>query len=149
MVYVGGTGASFGSSDEAIAHVIAPNAKVGVGLGATDDGAICGRDLKGRLAGQPELHRHRRSVRDAARSPGTPPRHATIQDYLFGSDITGVTTCPASPATLPSGAGCVAATNTAGNVGYCHLTTASSKVHAALLVVNSTGDVTSTLEAAK
>ena len=74
---------------------------------------------------------------------------AAIQDYSTGSDITGLTTCPVSPATLPAGTGCVAATNTAGNVGYCHFTTATSKVHAARLVVNSTGDVTSTLEAAK
>jgi hypothetical protein len=74
---------------------------------------------------------------------------AAVQDFNVGSDITVVTTCPVSPATLPAGTGCVAATNTAGNLGYCHFTTASSKVHAALLVVNSTGDVTSTLEAAK
>jgi hypothetical protein len=74
---------------------------------------------------------------------------ATVQDYFVGSDITGATTCPLSPATLPAGTGCVASTNAAGNVGYCHFTTASSKVHAALLVVNSSGDVTSTLEAAK
>jgi len=47
VVYVGGPLASFGSYDQAITHVIAPNAKVGVGLGATYDGAICGRDLKG------------------------------------------------------------------------------------------------------
>jgi hypothetical protein len=47
VVYVGGTAASFGSYDEAITHVIAPNAKVGVGLAATYDGAICAHDLKG------------------------------------------------------------------------------------------------------
>jgi hypothetical protein len=74
---------------------------------------------------------------------------ATVQDYFVGSDITASTTCPVSPATLPAGTGCVSATNTAGNVGYCHFTTASSKVHAALLVVNGSGDVTSTLEATK
>src|SRR5262249_5520037 len=74
---------------------------------------------------------------------------AAILDYATGTDITGLTTCPGSPATLPAGTGCVAATNTAGNVRYCHFTTSSSRVHAALLVVNSTGDATSTLEAAK
>src|SRR5262249_32384828 len=48
---------------------------------------------------------------------------ATVQDYFVGSDITGATTCPSSPATLPAGTGCVASTNAAGNVGYCHFTT--------------------------
>jgi hypothetical protein len=74
---------------------------------------------------------------------------ATVQDYFVGSDITTATTCPVSPATLAPGTGCVSASNSAGNVGYCHFATASSKVHAALLVVNGTGDVTSTLEATK
>ena len=47
VVYVGGPLASFGSYDQVITHVIAPNGKVGVGLGATYDGSICGHDLKG------------------------------------------------------------------------------------------------------
>ena len=47
VVYVGGSAASFGAYDEAVTHVIAPNASVRVGLASTYDGAICGRDLKG------------------------------------------------------------------------------------------------------
>ena len=42
-----GTVASFGAYDQAVTHVLAPNATVRVGLAATYDGAICGRDLKG------------------------------------------------------------------------------------------------------
>jgi hypothetical protein len=74
---------------------------------------------------------------------------AAVQDYFVGSDITASTTCPVSPATLAPGTGCVSSTDSAGNVGYCHFTTASSKAHAALSVVNGAGDVTSTLAATK
>jgi hypothetical protein len=74
---------------------------------------------------------------------------STVQDYFGASDITASTTCPVGPATLAPGTGCVSSSNNAGNVGYCHFTTASSRVRAALLVVNSSGDVTSTLAATK
>jgi len=74
---------------------------------------------------------------------------AAVQDYWVGSNITGATTCPVPPATLDPGTGCVSASNNTGNVGYCHFTTATTKVRAALSVVNATGDVTSTIAATK
>src|SRR5262249_20835754 len=74
VVYVGGPVASFGSYDQAIPHAIPPNANVGVGLGATSDGAICGHDLKGAwrdACSCTDTGRPRREEA-AGRSPGTP-----------------------------------------------------------------------------
>jgi hypothetical protein len=74
---------------------------------------------------------------------------ATVRNYHDSSDMSHPSfQCPA---TLAPGEGC----NTVGpsggiHTGYCHFTTTSSKVRAALLVVNAfTGDVTSAFAATK
>jgi len=73
---------------------------------------------------------------------------ATLQKYVDGSDMTTGESCLPGP--LPAGAGCMAHGSPSGiQGGYCHFTTTSSKVRAALLVYNSNGDVTSTLPATK
>ncbi len=46
IVYVGGSQARFGHYSESITHVVAPGAKIGVGLDGLYDGTMCGRDLK-------------------------------------------------------------------------------------------------------
>jgi hypothetical protein len=70
---------------------------------------------------------------------------ATVKNYWDGSDITTTTACGAS---LAPGAGCAAISQASAN-GYCHFTTTSSRVRAALLVYNSNQEVTSTLPATK
>jgi hypothetical protein len=71
---------------------------------------------------------------------------AKVQSYWDGSDITTVTACGGS---LAPGAGCAAISHGSGANGYCHFTTTSSRVRAALLVYNSNQEVTSTLPATK
>ena len=81
---------------------------------------------------------------------GTKPSEvsATLQAYLDGSDITTGESCLPGP--LAAGHGCSAHGSPSGiQSGYCHFTTTSSKVRAALLVYNSNGDVTSALPATK
>ena len=71
---------------------------------------------------------------------------AKLQSYWDGSDVTAQTNC----GTLAPGTGCNASGSTNGVVdGYCHFTTSSSKVRAAMLVYNSSYEVTSTLPATK
>jgi len=72
---------------------------------------------------------------------------AKLQSYWDGSDITVATSCQG---TLAPGTGCNASgSNNAVVDGYCHFTSSSSKVRAALLVYNSSYEVTSTLPATK
>ena len=72
---------------------------------------------------------------------------ASVRRALDGGDISLGSDCPVSPATLAPGAGCEALGAT-GNTGYCHFTSMSSKVRAALVVRNGT-DILSTLPATK
>src|SRR5262245_15726501 len=75
---------------------------------------------------------------------------ATPRKTVDGSDLSLGAGCPASPATLAPGAGCLTLAST-GNSGYCHFTATSSKVRAALLIRNGAdvSDILSTLPATK
>jgi hypothetical protein len=85
-------------------------------------------------------------------SVGTKPIEVslTIQSFWDGTDITSGTSCTGTPQLAP-GAGCYAITRGVGeHSGYCHITTTSSRVRAALFVRDlSTGGLTSALAATK
>ena len=67
-----------------------------------------------------------------------------------GSDITNSSNCYGPPAVIAPGAICFAASEIPGTKsGYCHFTTSTSKVRAALEIVASGGLITSTLPATK
>jgi hypothetical protein len=75
---------------------------------------------------------------------------ATVLSMIDGSDITAHTNCVPSPGTLPPGHACFAYTDQ-NNVssGYCHFTSASTKVRADLIVFGPTGDVQTTIPATR
>jgi hypothetical protein len=91
-------------------------------------------------------------IRCSITNPGTRPVEvtATILDQS-GNDITNSGNCYGNPATLDPGKVC--SRNSAipdFKSGYCHFTTTSSKVRAALLIVDSnSGVVTSAFGATK
>ena len=74
----------------------------------------------------------------------------TLRGFFDGADITAGTSCTGTPQLAP-GAGCYTTSSGVGEQdGYCHFTTTSNKVRAALHVRNlSTGEVTTSLAATK
>jgi hypothetical protein len=75
---------------------------------------------------------------------------ANVLNFYNGSDATMGTSCPASPATLPPGAGCAAyGTYSGPHAGYCRFSAQGGKVRGSLLVQDTQGYVTSSLAASK
>ena len=90
-------------------------------------------------------------LRCSITNPGTKPVAvtATILDQV-GNDITNSGNCYGNPAILDPGKVCSMESEIPGfKGGYCHFTTSSSKVRAALLVIGNGGVVMSALAATK